>query len=390
MDCDAKLYLRALHSLQAGHDPFADGIASVLSYHDQPTAHLDARAPYPYAYSPFTLPLLRVIGRFPARIFISGYWLFYGAGAIAPIWLAMGTTKGKERRYFAFLAPAAAFFPGLIQESTLMSGNIAYILYGSIFFTAYFGWRRGQWGWFYLATLAASCFKIPMLVFLAIPLLSARKQWLPTGVTAASGVGLFAVQLWIWPSYFHNYLHVLNLIFLYFRDFGVAPAGLVSRALLDQGLAFSAVGIVCFALFALPMFCMLFYLSRQFLAGKLSLEQWIPVMLIGVMFLNPRVQEYDLAPLTLLMALVVWRTLRSFTSPIWAVVSCVLFFAAANISAVLIAPIDPGFFYLKCIQGTVLAGVFTSGCWNLVRQTREARQEEIALPEELLVLEAGD
>ena len=38
------------------------------------------------------------------------------------------------------------------------------------------------------------------------------------------------------------------------------------------------------------------------------MEEWVPVMSIGVVLLYPRIMEYDVAPVTLFLAIVVWRT----------------------------------------------------------------------------------
>jgi hypothetical protein len=312
-----------------------------------------------------------LIGAFPAALYIWGYWLFYAAGTLAQIWVGMQATEPKERRVFAFLAPAAPFFPGLLQTSTLMCGNIAYILYGLIFVAALLGWRRGKWHWFYAATLAASCFKIPMLSLLAIPLLSARKQWLPACTTATAGVGLFIVQLWIWPVYFCNYLRSVELQFSYNHDFGSSLAGLFSQLLLNAGQPYATASTIFYILYALLILGVLLYLSWQFLDGKFALKQWIPVMVTGVFLLNPRIQEYDYAPVTLFMALILWRCIASLTSPARAIYSSFLFFAVVNVIFVLIEPIDTSSFYLKCIQCFLLAGAFAAGCWNLLRQTRE-------------------
>ncbi len=372
LDNDAKIYFNTIHSIQAGHDPYADGIATTTAFHNQPVQYPYAHPINPYIYSPITLPLLRLVGSFPAVLYIWGYWLIYAAGALALIWVGIQATEPKERRVFVFLAPAAAFFPGLLQTSTLMCGNIAFILYGLIFVAAYQGWRRGRWHWFYLAVLAASCFKIQLLSLLVIPILSARRQWLQACTTAFAGVVLFVMQLWLWPAYFHNYLHVIELQFSYNHDFGSSPAGVFSMILLNAGLSYSTASTIIYTFYALLILGVLLYLSRLFLDGKFPLKQWIPVMVTGVILLNPRIQEYDYAPATIFMALILWRCMASLTCPARAIFSCFLFFAVVNVIIVLIVPIDTSSLYLKCIQCFLLAGAFAAGCWNLLRQTSES------------------
>ena len=385
LDWDAKLYLHTIQSIQAGHDPYQVGISALNAYQSQPALQSHERAPVVYMYSPITIPLLRTIGSFPPILYIWGYWLIYAAGVLAQIWVSMQATEPAERRIFVFLAPAAAFFPGLIQVSTLMDGNVAYILYGLVFVTAYLGWRRGRWSWFYLATLAVSCCKVPMLSLLAIPVLSARRQWLPASITAAAGIALFLIQPWIWPSSFHNYLSGIELGFSYYHAFGVGPAGLLGYALCDAGLPYHAASTVFYVFYALALFGLLFYLSRQFLDGKLSLRQWMPVLITGVILLNPRVIEYDFAPLTLFLALILFRTIASFAGTKRAIVFSFLFFGAINAAVLLVAPIDTNYTYLNYIQGFVLIGIAAAGFWNLLRQTRGSGRSRSSLADEVAV-----
>lgn len=383
---DAKGYVDAIHAVEAGQDPYAIGIAAQTAYHSQLELHPHARQPFAYVYPPLTLPLLRKIGSLPPTLYIPGYWLIYAVGALVPILVSLEATEPGERRVFVFLAPAAAFFPGLIQNDTLKSGNIVYILYGLVFGAAYLGWRRGQWRWFYLATLAASCFKIPMLSLLAIPVLSGRKQWLPACTTASAGLALFLIQLRIWPTYFREYLRSLELVFSYLHDFGLGPAGLFARDLSDAGVAYSPIAAIFYILFALSLFGLLLYLSRQFFYGKFSMRQWIPVMITGVFLLNPRIQEYDVAPLALFMALILWRVISSFTNSARAILFCALFFVVLNSAAILMASAGADRLYWKCIEGFLLTGIFAAGCWNLLRQARKSSRNRCAPADELPVL----
>jgi len=371
LHCDAQIYRRASDSLQAGRDPYVDGIKAETAFRSQLASHPDAVPPYAYLYSPLTLPLLRAVGSFPPALYKGIYWLLYAAGVLASILASMKFAEPNERRFFAVLAPAAAFFPGLIQEASLMDGNIAFILYGLLFACAYLGWRRGQWHWFYLAVLLASCFKIPMLSLLAIPLLSARKQWLAACGTGIAGVSIFLMQIWIWPSRFQHYLQAIHLEFSLGHGIGVGPAGIFGFALFNAGRPYSSASTILFVLYAIPLFGLLLRLSRRFHEGRFSLERWVPVMMVGVILLNPRVLENDFAPLTLFMAMILWRTLNASTSTKGALYFSFLFVAAINIAVLLVASIDPTGFYLNCIQGSVLIAVFSAGCWNLLGYARE-------------------
>jgi hypothetical protein len=59
-----------------------------------PTSSSKRFAPYSYVYSPITLPLLRLIGKFPVWLSGTGYWLVLIAGVLSVLW---GTTRPASR-----------------------------------------------------------------------------------------------------------------------------------------------------------------------------------------------------------------------------------------------------------------------------------------------------
>lgn len=370
---DLQVYGTAMRSLHAGHDPYADAIAVQQLYHRQVGGQNRDDRPYSYVYSPITLPLLRLVGRLPSWFSGRIYWLVYILAVLGQLPIALQFTSRSERRYFLYLMPAAAFFPGLLQSTAALSGNVAYILYLALFWSALVGWRRRNWTWFYAAVLVASCVKAPMLSLVAIPVLSARKQRLPAGLTAAAGIALFAIQALLWPSLFQNYLKAVNLQFLYNQDFGSSPAGLFSDLLTRLGLPYSPAALIFCLCYAVPLFALLLQFARMYRQGTLSLRQWAPVLLVGVILLNPRIMEYDVAPLTLLLALIVWRFFARFCSTARTICYLAIFFAVANGIAAL------GWRVRKVVDAPLLVIVFAAGCWTLTRQTEpEIESSEFA------------
>ncbi len=367
---DLHVYLNALHAMKAGHDPYADGIAVQEAYHARQMVQPNGDPPpYTYVYSPMTLPLLRAAGMVPGWLSGGAYWLMYVAGVLAMIWAGMQAATEKEQKYLMFFGPAAAFFPGLLVYDAILSGNIVYIFYGLILLTAVVGWRRGQWGWFYAATLAASCCKAPLLSLLPIPILSARRQWLPACVTGAAGLVMFGIQPWLWPTLFRNFMKAVELQFSYNRDFGLSPAGLFGYALVHFGRAYSPASSIFYLIYVVPLFGVLIYLSREYLRGGFSLEQWAPVMLVGVILLNPRVMTYDVAPLSVPMALIVWRSFSAVATGTRALIAPALFFMATNAIIFVFPSMDAW----KRTEGVLLVAVFAAGCWNLLRSLRETQ-----------------
>jgi hypothetical protein len=345
-----------MHSLSLGHDPYTDGVRLLEQFQRAQAAHPNAAPPLIYVYGPLTLPLLRWIASLPLWLEISGYWLLIAMGAAMAIRVGMRFVAEHERPVFLLLAPAAIFFPGLIQNDALFSGNVAYILYGLVFGAAAVGWRKGHWGWFYAATLLAACFKAPMLTMLAIPLFSARRQWVWAGATLAAWGAQFAAQWLLFPLESRHYMDSLERMFSISRDFGSSPAGLLADRLFDT-VPYRPVLMGTYLLYAIPLLGILFYLSRRFFAGKISLEQWVPVLSIGVILLDPRIQEYDVAPITIMMGLVAWRFLAEGTGIRQGLLRFGFFFAVANLMAA---------YRWRSTECVVLVGLFAAGVATLV------------------------
>jgi hypothetical protein len=359
---DLNVYKNAAVAMKAGHDPYVDGMNVQRAFHATLAQHPTDPPPYTYVYSPMTLPLVRWIAAAPFWLIAMVYWTAYAAGTVTLVWFGWQAVEEGERRVFALLIPAAVFFPGLLENDVLFSGNVAFLLYGMIFAATVVGWRRGQWGWFYAAVLAASCCKAPMLSLLAIPVLSARRQWVPTLVTAAVGVGLFAIQPHVWPVAFKNYLEAVELQFSFNHDFSSSPAGLLADRLYYV-IPYQVTSGVFYGFYALLFFGILLTLSRRFHAGSITLRQWVPVMMLGVILLNPRIMEYDVAPITVLMALVAWRFFAGWNGWKGTIVWSAVFFAVVNGLA------TTGWRTTECC---VMVGLFFAGSWTLYRASQAA------------------
>lgn len=377
---DLRIYQTAIRALRIGHDPYADAIAIQAAYHNQLALHPNAipYPPYNYVYSPITLPLLRLVGEVPEWLSRSSYLLVYAIGAFAVVWVGVQAVEEKERKYFAFLAPVAAFFPGLLENGVILSGNIAYILYGVVLVTTVAGWKRGRWRWFYLAVLVASCFKAPLLTLLAIPVLSARQQWIPAGLTASAGVSLFVAQSMIWPVLFRNFLQAVELQISYNRDFGSSPAGMFAGFLFDHGLPYSHGSFIFYLLYAVPLFGFLVYLSNKFMSGYFPITRWIPVLLLGIILLNPRIIEYDLAILTIPFALIVWRLFPGLASNRIAALSALTVFVMINVAAY------QGWIIWKNIGCILLVSLFSAGAWQLLQLCQSNLLDDVSTDLEVL------
>lgn len=346
--------------MQAGHDPYVEAMTLQEAFHRSLALHPNGVPPYSLVYPPITLPLLRSLGRLPLWFGGTFYWIAIAAGAFVPLYVLQRVREQDDVIFFRIVAPMAIFFPGLIAQDTILSGNVAFILYALVLMGAAYGWRHNQWLWCYLAVLLASVVKAPLLCLVAIPFFSARKQALPSAVIVALGCGIFAAQAFLWPELFHHFLQAVELQFSYNRDFGSSPAGVFSYLITGFGIPYSPYSEIFYLAYSVLICVVLFYLSRKFFCGCFTLTQWIPVLLLGAVLLNPRLIEYDLAPLALPMALIGWRFVRRISASSAAVVVYFAVFLTAN----LVGAGIPGMW--KPTECVLLIASFVGGCWTLM------------------------
>jgi hypothetical protein len=358
---DVHIYLQGVDSVRAGHDPYADAIAVQRAYHEHRELFpANAGTPFSYVYSPITLPAVRFVATHPLWVSAILYWSLYVLGLFAQVFGGFQLVSSTERKVFLFFVPVAGFFPGLLASDILWSGNVALILYGLVLFCAWIGWRRSNWIWFYLAVVLASCVKAPLLSLVVIAPLTASRQWLRASIAAIGGLALFAIQPLIWPSLFKNYLQAVELQFSYNRDFGSSPAGLFSGILYDHHIPYSPASYFFFLAYAVPVFGLLVWLSRQYLHGRFSLSLWGPVVLLGTLLLNPRILEYDEIILTLPLALILWRFFATIAPTRTAITLSIATFFAANAIAY------QNWQIWKLTEGPLLVTFFCIGVWTLL------------------------
>ena len=321
--------------------------------------HLDEARPNGYVYPPITLGILKLVGFFPTSFSGPGYWMLIATSVLAVLWVGMQLVENGERRLFSFVAVAAPFFPGFLQNDTLLSGNIAFPLYGAVFLTAVRGWKREKWLWCYIAIVVASCVKLPMLTLLALPVLSARRQWLNATIAGGGAVALFVIQAIVSPVLFRHYLQAVNMQLEYNLDFGASPAGILSKLLMQSGFRYQLVALLFYIAYATASFTCLLVLSRRYLDGRIEFRQWMPVMLVGTLLLNPRIMEYDFILLTIPMTLIVRRAPARWMGKASGAIGTGTALLGANLIAV--SEISRW----KPTAGVLLVAVFCVGCFSL-------------------------
>jgi len=104
------------------------------------------------------------------------------------------------------------------------------------------------------------------------------------------------------------------------------------------------------------------------------------VLLVGVILLNPRLIEYDVAPLALPLALIGWRALQRVAGAARGVWIAVALFAVANAMAL------SSWSLRKAMDGPLLVIFFVMGSYTLIREAayppaevQDGVQEEVGV-----------
>jgi hypothetical protein len=303
---DLRVYGKTIAEVQSNASPYLSGIARLEAGH----AKGGFAFSFNYLYPPMTLPLLRVLGHLSRGLCATVYLLLSFASFLTLLWIGLRCQENEESFTLPLIAPFAVFFPGLLCDDVWLHGNIVFLLYALLFSAAYWGWKREQWRYFYGALLIATYFKIPMLIFLAIPLLSAAGQLLPCILTGSAVSAIYLSQRVLWPVAYQDYLRMMNLEFRYNGEFGFSPAGLLGKYLCYYNHPYLALCTAFYLCYATVIFLLLRRVSRAYRDGRISFAQWVPFLLTGVVLLYPRIKQYDVAALTLPMAILFWRVLR--------------------------------------------------------------------------------
>lgn len=375
--CDLKVYGLTIHQLQANISPYQLGIAHLEAGHSNGHFVFSMN----YLYPPMTLPLLRALGHLPREFCAAVYMALSAISFLALLWIGLRCQERQESRLLPLIAPFAVFFPGLLSDDVWLHGNIVFLLYALLFSAAYWGWKRGQWRYFYAAILIATYFKAPMLIFLAIPLLSASGQILPAILTGSASSVIYFSQRFLWPAEYQSYLRMMNLEFLYNGEFGFSPAGLLGKFLCDHNHSYVAICAAFYLCAAAAIFLILYRLSMEYKNGRISFAQWIPLLLVGVMLLYPRIKQYDVAVITLPMAILFWRALRErANSRRTARFYAVGIFAICNILVVISNSQATYNAFWEVSEMAVMVGLFVVSARSLYAQCVET-SPSVLLPE---------
>ena len=283
---DARVYRSAVAMWLSGKTP----------YHFNSTVN--------FLYPPVFLLALASIRR---SILIQGLWPLYltvhvCATLLLP-WLLFRYFLQKQAWslfgvYWLFLAA-----PGFLGILSLWFGNIACICWAAMLTALIYGLERKRWLYFYIAVFVCSSIKITFLPVLLLPCLCGNRQFLKSVLCAASALAGLEAQALLFPSLFSQFRAILALETTNLGDVGKGAFGIffhLFHVLHAKGLFLAAAGYVIVALLVLGM---LLRLKRIY--GDRQPDSWPALVLLGVLFIIPRVQVYDLClgfPLAFILA----------------------------------------------------------------------------------------
>lgn len=351
---DLAVYQQAMKWLRDGLDPYVIGQTLQIA------AHARGHVAFAYVYPPLTTVILRLLNFIPAQPGRLLYWTVYAAGFGGQLWAASHLARPSERKLLGYLLPVAVFFPGLIPNEVILSGNVAIPLYGVLWVGAIRGWKQERWGWFYAAVLAISLFKLPLLTLLAIPLLMGAAQFMNSLMTAVGGLGLFFVQRIIWPKEFSEYLNDVQMQFTLNHDFGHGAVGMVGHVLWAMGKPFTTVSTVFYLIYGTLIFVVLTSLARMYRRKEVEGSTWMTVLLTGTILLNPRIMTYDALAVTVPMMLL---SVRGWQNAVGR--RCLLAGVAATVCAYLAGQDNAG-------DAILMLSVFVAGVYGLLTESRNA------------------
>jgi hypothetical protein len=375
---DLRVSSEAMHYLRMGVDPYAASIArqkaeAALGHHKGEAA-LGHRV-FVYLYPPISIELLKVLNMVPALLRAAIFWMVYAVGFGLQLWAGSRFALAAERRMLRFVFPLVMFFPAFVPSDTLLSGNIAIPMYGAVLAAAVRGWREERWGVFFAVVVATSLLKPPMLVWLAVPVLLGCAQLAPAVAAALCGVGLFAIQKFLWAQRFAEFMSSIRYTLP--LEINYSTVAMFGKFLEFIGHPSDRAAVAFYIAVSLAMFGILMYFAREFRRKNVAGQNFAAVVLVSTALFAPRLKEYDLLPLTIPMALIVLRGVRSPVARI------VLILGAVAVGVALITD------RLTAVDIISVATVFMVGVHGLNAEAQASRalraREEVAIPQAIRV-----
>jgi hypothetical protein len=303
------LYLRWLenHGLSL-HDfvltneqVYSDALADWRSRADPyRTIHGALRFVYP--------PIFLYVGGFLARLVPDhiGWYLYilvHVASTIAlPIVLA--------RFYFCQTWLNAGFAlliffaePRFTGIMALGNGNIASLLYLIAFLAMIPGLRANRWTLFYLAVFIGALVKLPLLLLLLLPLLTADGQWRSCALCTGAIAAAYGLQRAFLPDLYAGYQWSLVQQMTVIHHYGYGVLGIAAGVEYKLYGTVSSLPTVLTGIFSAALIVALFLLRRR-IDQPASNHLWLSLLVVSVVLVSPRILNYD-SDIALLAAFVI-------------------------------------------------------------------------------------
>ena len=200
------MYLRAISAYGHGADPYS------------------AQSNLMFVYSPLVLEMMN-LGRlvFPGPIL---WYLYLALACTASLCLPVLVSLCLGIRWLSISISILIFslLPGFMGEFSMLSGNIAVVLYAMILSPLLFALHTNRWSWFYVAVILSALIKPPMLAFLLFPLL---RGYIIPGFLSGLAVALaYLLQRLFMPALYHRFAQAVYTQLVLTGDMGF---GLFSR-----------------------------------------------------------------------------------------------------------------------------------------------------------------
>lgn len=249
-----------------------------------------------FVYAPLVLKMVST-----ARLILPGRALWYAYLALActasvclPVLISL--CLGARWLSIAVSILISSLLPGFMAEFSLLSGNVAAVLYAMVLGALLFALRSDRWSPFYVAVVVSALIKPPMLAFLLFPLL--RGYVLPSVVsTLAVALGFLAQRLFM-PALYHRFSQAVYTQLVLTGDMGFGVFAKLPAPLRTAAPVFLAAGVATVLWYLRP--------GRWNTASRL----WLPAVLLTCILASPRLLGYD-AQIAMLPALCLLLEIQS-------------------------------------------------------------------------------
>lgn len=336
---DARIYGDAITRFRAGQSPYG----------------LTAELPFIYP------PIFAIAGKWLAGLLTPAVgWRIYTAVHVTSVIAVPFILARFYLRELGYVEAFALFIlaPFAVTENAVLGGNVAHPVYCAALLAAAPGLARNRWKWFYVIVVLASAVKITFLALLLLPILAGEGQVISSAITALVTGAIYLSQILWLPDLYRQFRMALTNQTFGARNYGFAPFGAAANLLERLHISGYFIPGAVEILFVAAILLVLWQLRRL---RKPEGSQWLALILVSIVLVNPRMFESDVA--TGLVA-AYFLLLSNWRSPsTW-------FLAAFSTSGFFIRHGALGFLFL-------FTSAFLAGAWSLMSAPAKAEDARL-------------